>query len=122
MNRPPRVLHCTSEPIAFVGRRGEIDLLDRALAGDDTSVVAFIGPGGQGKTAIVQHWLRQARLEVEGLFFWSFYRGKDVELCLRHWLAYAESAGRSSSTVPRSSSTRTGPGAAGSCNRIWAGC
>jgi hypothetical protein len=90
MTRPPRVLHCTSEPLVFVGRTGELALLDRALAGGEPAVVVFVGPGGQGKTAIVQHWLRRPRPDVAGVFFWSFYRGKDVELCLRHWLAYAE--------------------------------
>jgi hypothetical protein len=101
MSRPARVLHCTSEPRVFVGRRAELELLGRALAGpgvrgrsapdaEKASVVVFVGPGGQGKTAIVQHWLHESRLDVDGLFFWSFYRGKDVDLCLRHWLAYAE--------------------------------
>jgi hypothetical protein len=90
MPRPPRILHCTSEPFVFFGRHAELELLDRALASDRPSVVALVGPGGQGKTAIVRHWLSTFRREVEGLFFWSFYRGKDVDLCLREWLAYAE--------------------------------
>lgn len=90
MIRPPRILHCTSEPVVFFGREQELSLLEEALQGGEPSVVALIGPGGQGKTAIVQHWLQQERAPVEGLFFWSFYRGKDVDLCLREWLAYAE--------------------------------
>ncbi len=80
MNRRPRIHHCTSEPIAFVGRRGELGLLDRALGREDVSLVVIVGPGGQGKTAIVQHWLQSSRPEVAGLFFWSFYRGMEVEL------------------------------------------
>jgi hypothetical protein len=27
---------------------------------------------------------------ADGLFLWSFYRGKDADLCLRHLYAYAE--------------------------------
>src|SRR5438270_14825 len=50
-------------------------------------------PGLQGKTAIAQHWLAglsdRIRI-VDGLFLWSFYRGKDSDLCLRELLAYAE--------------------------------
>jgi hypothetical protein len=52
--------------------------------------VAFLGPGGQGKTAIVQQWLERLtaeRTRAEGVFLWSFYRGKDADLCLRQLLA-----------------------------------
>lgn len=67
--------------------------LDAALAGGTTSLVAFIGPGGQGKTAIMQHWLAQVIARPtppDGVFLWSFYRGKDADLCLRELFAYAE--------------------------------
>jgi tetratricopeptide (TPR) repeat protein len=90
MIRPPRILHCTSEPLRFFGRAVELALLDAALTERGPSVVALVGPGGQGKTAIVQHWLHALARPVEGLFLWSFYRGKDADLCLREWLAYAE--------------------------------
>jgi tetratricopeptide (TPR) repeat protein len=94
--RPPRVLHCTSEPLRFFGRCAELALLDRALDGGPESVVALVGPGGQGKTAIVQHWLEGVRGRdpaPDGLFFWSFYRGKDADLCLRELYAYAMGTG-----------------------------
>jgi hypothetical protein len=90
--RPPRIHHCTSEPYRFFGRAAELALLDRALAGEEPSVVALVGPGGQGKTAIVQHWLERIRENpsgLAGLFLWSFYRGKDADLCLRELYAYA---------------------------------
>ncbi len=89
MPRPPAIHHCTSQPLRFFGRAAELALLDGALGGDEPSVAAFVGPGGQGKTAIVQHWL--ARLpSCDGVFLWSFYRGKDSDLCLRQMLAYAD--------------------------------
>ncbi len=55
----------------------------------------MIGPGGQGKTAILQHWLQRllaatSPIPCDGIFLWSFYRGKDSDLCLRELLAYAE--------------------------------
>jgi hypothetical protein len=96
MNLPARrfpcILHCTSEPYRFFGREPELALLDEALAGGEPSVVALVGPGGQGKTAIVQHWLEPfltGRRSADGVFLWSFYRGKDPDLCLRQLYAYA---------------------------------
>lgn len=90
--RTPRIHHCTSEPYRFFGRAAELALLDRTLLGAAPSVVAMVGPGGQGKTAIVQHWLGQqtAGRGADGVFLWSFYRGKDADLCLRELYAYAE--------------------------------
>jgi hypothetical protein len=90
--RPLSVRHCTSEPFHFFGRAAELALLEEAFQGGPTSVVALVGPGGQGKTAIVQHWLGQFRagLPADGVFLWSFYRGKDADLCLRELYAYAE--------------------------------
>lgn len=89
-SRPARILHCTSEPLLFFGRQAELALLDRAVTDAATSLVALVGPGGQGKTAIVQHWLQTPHPALDGLFFWSFYRGKNVDQCLRELLAYAE--------------------------------
>jgi hypothetical protein len=93
MARSPSIHHCTSEPYRFFGRAAELALLDAALRGGIESVVALIGPGGQGKTAIVQHWLERllsATDRPDGIFLWSFYRGKDADLCLRSLYAYAE--------------------------------
>lgn len=84
--REVRILHCTSQPYRFFGRQAELDLLDQALAGGEPSLVALVGPGGQGKTAIVQRWLEPflaGTRQADGVFLWSFYRGKDSDLCLR---------------------------------------
>ena len=92
MNRLPHIHHCTSEPYRFFGRADELVLLNAALAGAEPSVAALAGPGGQGKTAIVQHWLERILSRPprpDGVFLWSFYRGKDVDLCLRELYAYA---------------------------------
>lgn len=91
--RPVCIHHCTSEPYRFFGRAAELALLDLALAGGAASVVALVGPGGQGKTAIVQQWFERlltASERPDGVFLWSFYRGKDADLCLRELYAYAE--------------------------------
>ncbi len=91
--RLPRIHHCTSAPYRFFGRSAELALLQAALGGGEPSVLALVGPGGQGKTAIVQHWLESVQTSPrppDGIFLWSFYRGKDADLCLRELLAYAE--------------------------------
>jgi hypothetical protein len=93
MIRSACIYHCTSEPYRFFGRAAELASLDDALRGGSESVIALIGPGGQGKTAIVQHWLKgllTAANRPDGIFLWSFYRGKDADLCLRSLYAYAE--------------------------------
>ena len=92
MYRLPHIHHCTSEPYRFFGRAAELALLDAALTGGEPSVAALAGPGGQGKTAIVQHWLERLLScdpQPDGVFLWSFYRGKDADLCLRELYAYA---------------------------------
>ncbi|HYV38278.1 MAG TPA: hypothetical protein VE988_21525 [Gemmataceae bacterium] len=89
--RPPAIFHCTPEPFRFFGRAAELALLDQAVSDPAISVVALLGLGGQGKTAIVQHWLQTLDSRpLDGLFFWSFYRGKDADLCLRQLYGYAE--------------------------------
>jgi tetratricopeptide (TPR) repeat protein len=88
--RSPLFLHTASEPLALFGRDEELASLDAALSPSGASVVALVGPGGQGKTAIVQTWLQRLPGEVDGVLFWSFYRNTDAELCLRTWLGYAE--------------------------------
>jgi hypothetical protein len=91
--RPLSIHHCTSEPCHFFGRASELTLLDEALGGGPASLIALVGPGGQGKTAIMQHWLGQfvsAARQADGVFLWSFYRGKDADVCLRELYAYAE--------------------------------
>src|SRR6516225_2377724 len=92
-HRPSAFHHATSQDLHFFGRHDELALLDRAQRRDGLSVVALVGPGGPGKTGIGQHWLgglRERVAGVDGIFLWSFYRGKDSDLCLRELLAYAE--------------------------------
>jgi len=102
MTQPASALfihHCTSRPAHFFGRDAELALLDAALEAGGPSVVAFVGPGGQGKTAIVQHWLERLVATgrvypggVDGVFLWSFYRGKDADLGLRELYGHAAGA------------------------------
>jgi len=60
------------------GRNAELQLLDEAWANPNTNIVAFVAWGGVGKTALVNHWLKQ-RLALENYrgaeraYGWSFF-------------------------------------------------
>jgi hypothetical protein len=85
--------HCTSRAAHFFGREAELASLDAALSRSGPSVIAFVGPGGQGKTAIVQQWLERCTgMALTGVFLWSFYRGKDADLCLRELYGHVSGA------------------------------
>ena len=73
--RPFCIQHCTSLPFRFFGRDAELGLLRQGLLEQNPTVIAFVGPGGQGKTAIVQHWLEElaaSKTPPDGVFLWSF--------------------------------------------------
>jgi len=81
-------------------------LLDRAVQGDNPSVVAMVGRR-QGKTAIVQHWLagvRERAMDIEGVFLWCFYRGKDSDFACANCLRGAEQLSAAPRYPPASAS------------------
>ncbi len=85
----PRVVHPLPAAPAFVGRGRELDDLRAAWAGAMPGVVALVGLGGAGKTALAARFL--ARLGAPrpvGLFVWSFYEQPDAGLFLREAFAY----------------------------------
>ncbi len=59
------------------GRDEELKVLDEAWEDPHTNIVAFIAFGGVGKSAIVNHWLRQMEKDdfrgARRIFGWSFY-------------------------------------------------
>ncbi len=75
---PLRALHPPRVPAFFTGRRLELAQLGEALERRLRCIVAVVGPGGQGKTTLVSHWL-QDHLGDDGRFdavFWcTAYRG-----------------------------------------------
>lgn len=60
------------------GRDAELRLLDEAWANPNSNIVSFVAWGGVGKTALVNHWLKQ-RLALENyrgadrVYGWSFF-------------------------------------------------
>jgi AraC-like DNA-binding protein len=60
------------------GRDAELQLLDAAWENPNTNIVSFIAWGGVGKTALVNHWLKQRMARdnyrgAERVYAWSFY-------------------------------------------------
>lgn len=67
----------TSGPDLF-GRDAELQLLDEAWENPNINIITFVAWGGVGKTALVNHWLKQrmARDNYRGagrVYGWSFY-------------------------------------------------
>jgi tetratricopeptide (TPR) repeat protein len=67
----------TSGPDLF-GRDAELQLLDDAWESPNTNIITFIAWGGVGKTALVNHWLKQRMTRdhyrgAERVYGWSFY-------------------------------------------------
>jgi len=60
------------------GREAEIAVLNEAWANPQTNVLIIIGIGGQGKSTLVGHWLRQIMapanyVGASRVYAWSFY-------------------------------------------------
>ncbi|MEZ5534936.1 MAG: toll/interleukin-1 receptor domain-containing protein [Thiolinea sp.] len=90
-----RTIHSDDLPTVegeLFGRREELELLDRAFAGepetpspqplsltgrgakrDKPNIVQFIASGGTGKTKLIRHWLDENHDKIEALIAWSFY-------------------------------------------------
>ncbi len=60
------------------GRDAELQMLDDAWANPNTNIITFVAWGGVGKTALVNHWLKQRMARdnyrgAERVYGWSFY-------------------------------------------------
>jgi hypothetical protein len=60
------------------GRDAELQLLDEAWANLNTNIITFVAWGGVGKTALVNHWVKQCMAldnyrGAERVYGWSFY-------------------------------------------------
>lgn len=85
---------------SLFGRDVELEFLDSAWNGGATSILSFVAWGGVGKTALVNHWLKN-RMASEGyrdadrVYAWSFYSqgafGREasadvfIDHALRNW-------------------------------------
>ncbi|MES4901042.1 MULTISPECIES: hypothetical protein [unclassified Streptomyces] len=86
------IIHALPPAPGFVGRADELAALGRFWQDGEPGVLALLGLGGAGKTALAGEFL--ARLRRKGdpppdeLFIWSFYLNQDVKEFLEVAYAY----------------------------------
>ncbi|WP_162097956.1 MULTISPECIES: hypothetical protein [Streptomyces] len=86
------IIHALPPAPSFVGRADELAALNRFWQDGEPGVLALLGLGGAGKTALAGEFL--ARLRRQGdpppdeLFIWSFYLNQDVKEFLEVAYAY----------------------------------
>jgi hypothetical protein len=93
-----RVVHPLPRAPQFVGRDAELDALSDLWRSDTRGVVALVGLGGAGKTAIAARFLEtlcegDLAPRPAGLFVWSFYQEPDAGFFLEELHRYFTPAG-----------------------------
>jgi len=76
----------------FIGRSRELAQLDKWAQSDDPMMIVS-AIGGQGKSALTWHWVKQFedKSTYDGMLWWSFYeRGANMSAFMRHAITYIE--------------------------------
>src|SRR5207248_5139672 len=94
----PGLFHRLPAAPHFFGREAEREELCRLWSAGHRGVVALVGLGGAGKTALAARFLEAllapgALPRPDGLFVWSFYQEPDAGLFLREAHSYFGGAG-----------------------------
>ena len=80
----------------FFGRDDELQLLDDAWNGGQSTIVEFVASGGTGKTKLLRHWLDRSMADktmgINAVIAWSFYSqgaSEDKQISSRLFLDHA---------------------------------
>jgi hypothetical protein len=89
----PCVVHPLPPAPHFVGREPELNALRACRRDGFRGVLALVGLGGAGKTAVAAHFVEELLqstdfLRPDGLFVWSFYQQPDAGLFLQEAYRY----------------------------------
>ncbi len=87
----PRLIHITKSEPNWVGREEEVTKISQAYQSEEIKVVALVGWGGFGKTALARRWyelLKENNIQPDGIFGWSFYKNKSLDAFLEASLDY----------------------------------
>jgi hypothetical protein len=89
----PQIIHPLPPAPHFVGRDAEMEMLHQADQSEFNGVIALVGLGGAGKTAIAARFLENlldpaCERRPKGLFVWSFYQEPDAGLFLHQAYSY----------------------------------
>jgi hypothetical protein len=96
----PMLVHQLPPAPYFVGREVELSALRQASRSQFRGVLALVGLGGAGKTAIGARFLEEllksgGESNFQGLFVWSFYQEPDAGLFLEQAYDYFNPGGQS---------------------------
>jgi tetratricopeptide (TPR) repeat protein len=87
-----KFVHETTNDDKFTGREFSIERLNRWAKDPDVKAIGLTGMGGQGKTALIGHWLKNNAdawfREYEHLYFWSFYVNRSIKDFLISFLKF----------------------------------
>src|SRR5690242_1775757 len=96
--REPALVHPLPPAAAVVGRDAALTVLRRSWSAGFRGVLALIGLGGAGKTAVAARFVDEVRQATDlpkpdGLFVWSFYQQPDAGLFLQECYRYFAGVG-----------------------------
>ncbi len=99
-----RLIHPLPQAPQFVGRETELLALSEVWRSGTRGVVALVGLGGAGKTAVAARFLEQLiggelSPRPAGLFVWSFYQEPDAGFFLEELNRYLTPAGSAGPTA-----------------------
>jgi hypothetical protein len=94
---PQEWCHETTNDLTYVRRSSVVAQLDAWFSDDDVRTISLTGIGGVGKTSLLGHWLKNDhnRLvrDVHGLFYWSFYVEKNIDVFLARIIRFIDKLG-----------------------------